>query len=158
MSSKKIPIPVDRFIVEEETPLYKRASGVVTQKVEKKEVKPPKKSKHIVEEDLTPYSFRLHPKQIKELNILYAETRVNVSKIIRDALELYLSDFLKDKTLNKLNLSDTKMPDNTFETKGIRLTHRLYEAVGVVAAINAVDRSVIVRNAIDKYIAENDAK
>jgi len=157
MSSKKTPIPVDRFIVEEEVPLYKRASGVVTPEVEKKEVEPTKKSKRVVDEDLTPYSFRLHPKQIKELNILYAETRVNVSKIVRDALELYLSDFLRDKTLNKLNLSDSKMPDNTYETKGIRLTHRLYEAVGVVAAVNGVDRSVIVRNAIDNYIAENDA-
>ena len=158
MSSKKTPVSIDRFIVEEETPLYKRAAGAVTPKVEKKEVEPQKKSKRIVEEDLTPYSFRLHPKQIKELNILYAETRVNVSKIVRDALELYLSDFLKDKTLNQLNLNDTKMPDNTFETKGIRLTHRLYEAVGVVAAMNGVDRSVIVRNAIENYIAQNHAE
>jgi len=158
MSSKKTPISVDRFIVEEETPLYKRAAGVVTPKVEKKEVELPKKSKHVVEEDLTPYSFRLHPKQIKELNILYAETRVNVSKIVRDALEFYLSDFLKGKTLNQLNLNDTKMPDNTFETKGIRLTHRLYEAVGVVAALNGIDRSALVRNAIDSYIDRKDAK
>ena len=110
-------------------------------------------------EDLIPYSFRMHPKQIRDLNILHAETRVNVSKIVRDALEFYLSDFLKEKTVSlRLSLNDAKMPDNTYETKGVRLTQRLYEAIGVVAATNNVDKSAIVRNAVDEYITHKDTK
>ena len=159
--AKKTPISADRFMVEDDIPLYKRAAGMKAQQEEKPVEPKPKKDKPKKSSpgnDLAFCMFRLRPDQIEDLGIFYAKTRANVSGMVRDALEAYLIDYLSDKiTKVHIPLELNQTPGNALETKGIRLSPRLIEAVGIVAVSNGVNRSEIVRFAIDEYLAKKDA-
>jgi len=122
-------------------------------------VNEPKISKTVSDKDLTMCNFRLRDNQIRALGILYVETHKNVSGMVREALEMYLSDYFEDKTVNlRIFMEGLKTPENAFETKGIRLNQRIIEAVRIVAAFNGVNKSELVRNAIDEYLKIKDAE
>lgn len=160
----KREISTDRFSVEA-IPIYKQASGIITKREEKIEPsiqkKPinPKKSKPVANNDLVQCTFRLRNDQIKALGLLHIDTCENFSGMVREALETYLSCYLEDKTLIiHISFSAHSTPGHAFKTKGIRLTPELINAIRIVAANNAVEKSEIVRNAIDRYLKQKDAK
>jgi hypothetical protein len=171
---KRLPVDTDRFIEEAKTtPLFLRASGAVEEivltarkpkqpkVVSKKE--PKKQTTKPVPEnsDFKLCVFRLRADQIRALGLINLEDKAaNISKTVREALEIYLSDFLENKT-QVLHLPENRAqtPENTYESQGIRLNHELIDAIRVVAAINSIlFSSEIVRNAIDQYLKLKDAK
>jgi hypothetical protein len=172
---KRLPVDTERFLEEAKIPpLFLRASGINTiedEKIEKapkqhrmvsvKEPKPKKqKQKHVSNDDLKLCVFRLRADQIRALGLINLEDKAaNISKTVREALEMYLSEFLEKKIqVLHLPVNSAKTPENTYESQGIRLNKELIDAIRVVSATNSVlFSSEIVRNAIDEYLKLKDA-
>jgi len=156
---KKPLAPIDRF-AEGEVSLINIISGSVPHEEKKVVAREPKKPKKgFAKEDLKLCCFRIRNDQILAIGILHLKTRENVSGMARDALGKYLSDYLEDKTVNlRIPVTSPQTPKNELESKWFRLSPELIEALGVVAATSGVEKSEIVRDAIDEYLRIKDAE
>lgn len=158
--NNKFTISDERFDIKP-IPLYKRATGVSQvldddiKPAEIKKVESPKNlesknaKKNPKSHRMTQSTIRIENRQLLELRLIHARTGSNVSMLISNAI----TEYIKQNHFAVLHV-----PLDVIVPKVLQIDKQLLKQLKLYALEHGVFQSDVVRNALDVFIAKNNAK